>query len=449
MDRKHRQLFANIAATSADERKQRDQHRSVHHNISNMLKRSNMRTTVDDFQETPPAAASSVASFSSMKSDEKSNRYVLKIDIVSQQEVVVQSAKAGQQVEQCRRRESIKKGHISVMSINQECNNNNNSRVMMVPIDGNLSDDQKLVLNISADGTSSISARAKNINRIMLSDSFSNSDDHLDSGTCSDADINVFHSPTSESPQPPPLPPKLNGKSSSQRQKDQQMLSDSFYSDASSASSSDSMQYNGSLTIHHNGSTVVANNHHLVSPDLIRSIEDHHHSNSTTKNSCRDVIGSDGSEPNGSPLPISLLMDIRRNRTLKFNDEDGDDEETTSDENEDHELIMCNRAMSDGEEKLVIFSDDKSYKFHINEHLSNNLKDCNIMTHEESDENFAGYKDIHSRTATIRSAKGTIRGVKNRVRNGIKTFLLNSSTTVRVSSNQVFFCFLRVRSVCI
>lgn len=423
MDRKHRQLYSNIAATSADERKQREQHRSVGFNISNMLKQSNMRVVVrEDFQETPPT---SVASFSSVKSDEKLNRYVLKIDIVPQQQV--QSAKCcEEEAGKVENREQKKSNHISVMSINQECN----SRVMMVPssFDGNLSDDQKLVLNISADGTSSICgvAKAKNINRIMLSDSFSNSDDHLDSGTCSDADINVFHSPTSESPQPPPLPPKLNGKS---RQKDQ-MLSDSFYSDASSASSSDSMQYNGSLTIHSNG------NHHLVSPDLIRSIGDHH-SNLTSKNSCR-VIGSDADDQNNSPLPISLLMDIR-SRSMKFNDEDGDDEEddelTTSDENEDHELILCNRENSD--EKLMIFSEDKSYKFHMNEHLSNNLEDIHIMAHDESDENFAGYKDINCRTATIRSAKGTIRGVKNRVRNGIKTFLLNNSTTVRVSSGSI------------
>lgn len=418
MDRKHRQLYSNyrnIAATSADERKHREQHRSVGFNISSMLKRNNMRVVVrEDFQETPPT---SVASFSSVKSDEKLNRYVLKIDIVpsSQQ---VQSAKCSEEeAEKVEEREKKKSNHISVMSINQECN----SRVMMVPnsFDGNLSDDQKIVLNISADGTSSICgvAKSKNINRIMLSDSFSNSDDHLDSGTCSDADINVFHSPTSESPQPPPLPPKLNGKT---RQKDQ-MLSDSFYSDASSASSSDSMQYNG--------------NHHLVSPDLIRSIGDHH-SNLTSKNSCR-VIGSDAEDQNNSPLPISLLMDIR-NRSMKFNDEDGDDEDdelTTSDENEDHELIMCNRENS--EEKIMIFSDDKSYKFHMNEHLSNNLEKIHIMAHDESDENFAGYKDINCRTATIRSAKGTIRGVKNRVRNGIKTFLLNSSTTVRVSSGSI------------
>nr|XP_036227612.1 uncharacterized protein LOC106619284 [Bactrocera oleae]XP_036227613.1 uncharacterized protein LOC106619284 [Bactrocera oleae] len=41
------------------------------------------------------------------------------------------------------------------------------------------------------------------------------------------------------------------------------------------------------------------------------------------------------------------------------------------------------------------------------------------------DDAFAGYKDIRcgSATSTIRSSKGTVRGVKNRVRNGIATFL--------------------------
>lgn len=356
----------------------------------------------DDFQETPPN--SSVSTFSSVKSDEKLNRYVLKIDILPPSPSTKRSL-SGRAVENSS--EKSKTNNISVMSINQVCNK---SRVMMVPssFDGNLSDDQKLVLNITTNDDGTPSVTRKNVNRIMLSDNFSSCDDHLDSGTCSDAEMSVFQS--SESPQPPPLPPKM-GKISSSRQ----VLSDSFYSDVSSASSSDSMQYNGSI---------ISNNHHLVSPDLIRSLKNS--SNSTTNSS-----------NNESPLPLSLLMDIR-SRSIKFNDEDGDDEETTSDENDENE--MCNlknnncSSNNSSEEKLMIYSDDKSYKFHINEHLSGNLNDCHLMTHDESDENFAGYKDLHCRTATIRSAKGTIRGVKNRVRNGIKTFLLNSSTTVRVSS---------------
>lgn len=390
-----------------------------------MFKRNNTQIVLrrENFQETPPT--SSVSTFSSVKSDEKLNRYVLKIDILPSTKIVGASSCSASE-----KKSSDK--NISVMSINQVCNK---SRVMMVPssFDGNLSDDQKLVLNITTDdGTPSLceaSASRKNVNRIMLSDNFSSLDDHLDSGTCSDAEMSVFHS--SDSPQPPPLPPKM-GKSRNNNQ--QVLLSDSFYSDASSASSSDSMQYNGS-------SIMTIGGNHLVSPDLIRSIEDHHHLKSSLKSSNR-VHNNKLTE---SPLPLSLLMDIR-SRSIKFNDDvddEGDDEEddeellTTSDENEDHEMCNNNESGSSSDEKLMIYSDDKSYKFHINEHLSGNLEDCHLMTHDESDENFAGYKDLHCRTATIRSAKGTIRGVKNRVRNGIKTFLLNNSTTVRVS--RVFF----------
>ncbi|KAL5276478.1 GRXCR1 family protein [Megaselia abdita] len=71
------------------------------------------------------------------------------------------------------------------------------------------------------------------------------------------------------------------------------------------------------------------------------------------------------------------------------------------------------------------FENDKFYNFHINEH-KNGLVD----RAEKIDETFAGYKDVHntSATSTIRSNKGTVRGVKNRVRNGIATFLQMQSS---------------------
>jgi hypothetical protein len=415
-----------------DKQKQHEQHRSDDYN---MLKRNNMHGFVvreEDFQETPPN--SSVSTFSSVKSDEKLNRYVLKIDILPslQKSPTLSLTSPKTTTKIVAKSESSETNNISVMSINQVCNK---SRVMMVPSsyeEDNLSDDQKLVLNITTNDDGTPSVTRKNVNRIMLSDNFSSCDDHLDSGTCSDAEMSVFQS--SESPQPPPLPPKM-GHNKTSRNNNQQVLSDSFYSDVSSASSSDSMQYNGS-------SIMTIGSNHLVSPDLIRSIEDHHHLNKSS------LKNSKNNNNNESPLPLSLLMDIR-SRSIKFNvnddddvddddDGEGDDEETTSDENDYNE--MCNnknindKKKNISDDKMMIYSDDKSYKFHINEHLSGNLEDCHLMTHDESDENFAGYKDLHCRTATIRSAKGTIRGVKNRVRNGIKTFLLNSSTTVRVSS---------------
>lgn len=78
-----------------------------------------------------------------------------------------------------------------------------------------------------------------------------------------------------------------------------------------------------------------------------------------------------------------------------------------------------------------IYENDRFYKFHINESVLNVIDEIspqNIHT----DESFAGYKDIHSRTSTIRSSKGTVRGVKNRVRNGIATFLQMQQSNIKV-----------------
>ncbi|XP_065074953.1 glutaredoxin domain-containing cysteine-rich protein CG12206-like [Ochlerotatus camptorhynchus] len=91
--------------------------------------------------------------------------------------------------------------------------------------------------------------------------------------------------------------------------------------------------------------------------------------------------------------------------------------------------------------KSFSFENDKFYKFHINEHSnlqsqptqqqqqdhqgSNGLMNLNSCSSSviDDDESFAGFKDLTSGTSTIRSNKGTVRGVKNRVRNGIATFL--------------------------
>ncbi|EDW24269.1 GL23481 [Drosophila persimilis] len=81
------------------------------------------------------------------------------------------------------------------------------------------------------------------------------------------------------------------------------------------------------------------------------------------------------------------------------------------------------------------YADDQYYSFHINEHENFS----SFARHVDGDESemaaslteqqdlFAGYRDVRcgssSTQSTIRSAKGTVRGVKNRVRNGIATFL--------------------------
>ncbi|XP_037726819.1 glutaredoxin domain-containing cysteine-rich protein CG12206 [Drosophila subpulchrella] len=79
---------------------------------------------------------------------------------------------------------------------------------------------------------------------------------------------------------------------------------------------------------------------------------------------------------------------------------------------------------------------DGYYTFHVNEHEnfrsfgsnSSNDYEAQAFPGEPQDEDFAGYRDVRtegkrSGNSTIRSAKGTVRGVKNRVRNGVATFL--------------------------
>ncbi|CAB3373463.1 Hypothetical predicted protein [Cloeon dipterum] len=60
--------------------------------------------------------------------------------------------------------------------------------------------------------------------------------------------------------------------------------------------------------------------------------------------------------------------------------------------------------------------EEEGFDFHINEHDERSQA-------KFEEETFAGVKDVLSERGAIRSAKGTVRGVKNRVRAGIATFL--------------------------
>ncbi|KAK0183488.1 hypothetical protein PV327_001525 [Microctonus hyperodae] len=84
-----------------------------------------------------------------------------------------------------------------------------------------------------------------------------------------------------------------------------------------------------------------------------------------------------------------------------------------------------------------VYEDDRFYKFHINElepdndegnesKGNSNVERNNKIEGHDMDEYFAGYKILDKEA--IRSAKGTVRGVKNRVRAGIATFLQNPSS---------------------
>lgn len=82
------------------------------------------------------------------------------------------------------------------------------------------------------------------------------------------------------------------------------------------------------------------------------------------------------------------------------------------------------------------FDTDKFYDFHLNEKQFDvsveSVSEDKCARNDISEmEYFAGIKDYKSEEApsTIKSSKGTIRGVKNRVRAGIATFLQMQSTT--------------------
>lgn len=82
--------------------------------------------------------------------------------------------------------------------------------------------------------------------------------------------------------------------------------------------------------------------------------------------------------------------------------------------------------------KKYLYEYDRFYKFHVNE-LKGNNKDTNrgvVLGDKDTDECFAGYKILDKEA--IRSAKGTVRGVKNRVRAGIATFLQKPSSQVSI-----------------
>ncbi|XP_030381990.1 glutaredoxin domain-containing cysteine-rich protein CG31559, partial [Scaptodrosophila lebanonensis] len=153
----------------------------------------------------------------------------------------------------------------------------------------------------------------------------------------------------------------------------------------------------------------------------------------------------------GSLLPDSLLRDIRDKRdqdqrpatTLDSNnssldsvvDGDGDDDDGMGAAEDYVKIVKMNgRPMK--------YEADQYYTFHVNEHANFRSFGNNTTSNQLSpdydtyslqsggggggaEDAFVGYKDVHncSQPSTIRSSKGTVRGVKNRVRNGVATFL--------------------------
>lgn len=92
---------------------------------------------------------------------------------------------------------------------------------------------------------------------------------------------------------------------------------------------------------------------------------------------------------------------------------------------------LANMKLQDNTQYDQLENTDRFLHFHLNE---NNFDDEKSKQTAVDDDTFAGLKSLAEKNtpaATIRSAKGTVRGVKNRVRAGIATFLNTNITKVR------------------
>ncbi|CAB0011567.1 unnamed protein product, partial [Nesidiocoris tenuis] len=134
---------------------------------------------------------------------------------------------------------------------------------------------------------------------------------------------------------------------------------------------------------------------------------------------------------NTSPRPA----DWRRPRRAASDEDISSATDSLSDHDHDHE--------HDRDDQTSPFNDSKKSKshrsparppdkddylvFHLNE---KDFDKCPSRISEEQT-TFAGRRSLEGESATIRSARGTIRGVKNRVRAGIATFLSINTTKNR------------------
>lgn len=314
-------------------------------------------------------------------------------------------------------------GNISVVHINNSMvhSNNENGSRSVVNLNSNNSEIKIMFKN----------ANKSNTIKMASGQCSPTTSDHLDSGTCSDVELNMPASPL-----PPPLPKKMNKHN---------QLSDSICSNSDesvSSLSSDSLSYH---------------NNNLLSPELIKSLDNHN-----KKHTCI-VLDNRGKKKSIGIFPSSLLKDIRdHSLKLGINDSIYYKSRTTDDEEEDNDVaynllkspmlvnqvrnyesgIRCNLrtdikniSLNRNASDHIFYEKDQFYQFHINEHLASIISEPPAKSNtSDIDESFAGLKDLNNGTSTIRSNKGTVRGVKNRVRNGIATFLQMQQSTVKVNN---------------
>ncbi|GJQ77335.1 hypothetical protein Trydic_g20750 [Trypoxylus dichotomus] len=147
-------------------------------------------------------------------------------------------------------------------------------------------------------------------------------------------------------------------------------------------------------------------------------------------------------------LPQRLLRDIRDRstkqtqspETIKQDEEDVEDDVSKLAKLISPKIVIDQSSYQyrkqkeeqDRQNKLfanMLHNPDQFFNFHLNEHIIDEASRA-VPVKKTEDETFAGLKNVVGceDSKTIRSAKGTVRGVKNRVRAGIATFLQINST---------------------
>lgn len=120
---------------------------------------------------------------------------------------------------------------------------------------------------------------------------------------------------------------------------------------------------------------------------------------------------------------------------------------------EDHEyhftdklLLQQSNKVDDMRPHNDLENTDRYLSFHLNE---KNFNEDETKQCLHDDDTFAGFKSLMEKSvpmATIHSAKGTVRGVKNRVRAGIATFLNNNAVKVSIAYN---IYLLNIMPICL
>ncbi|KAK9300200.1 hypothetical protein QLX08_007044 [Tetragonisca angustula] len=302
------------------------------------------------------------------------------------------------------------------------------------------------------------------LNGMVMSSGQCSPSDTLDSGTCSDLDGT-----------PPPLPKKKNNASTVILASDQHNRTGSLTSSGAEVDSDDNESniscdsLNGGELSDVNGNGVEADRTSLEYQHEQRTSENHRPKNGISdrpRSSDSETVVTlnrldssneeqteveSNSSPSVSPSPSGASSLSKASSTPRIRSPDPNIEQngrlsssspvvnecTYEERKQKQERLEQESIAGDVDTsvnpvtgKKYVYEYDRFYKFHVNE-LKGSNKDGSrgggvVSGDKDADECFAGYKILEKEA--IRSAKGTVRGVKNRVRAGIATFLQKPSS---------------------